>query len=113
MLARILLFGRDENLLNTRTSVLNKTGLPILSANSLEEVEAIANTHNIAMLAVCHTVSGSERRKAIAIVRHHHPEILTTTVEADPERSFARRLAPTTKHLRPGLLAAHPPAGTF
>ena len=114
MLARILLFGRDESLLNTRTSVLNRTGLPILSANSLEEVEEIATTHNIAMLALCQTVTPRERRKAIALVRHQHPDVLTTVVEGTSDRKLARRSTISAgHHLRPAFAAAHPPAGTF
>jgi hypothetical protein len=114
MLARILLFGRDESLLSTRTSVLNRTGLPILSASTLEEVATIASTHTIAMLALCHTVPARDRRKAMALVRHYHPEVLTTNVDAADVHSLAARSAPkATKHLRPAFLAAHPPAGTF
>ncbi len=109
MIPRILLFGRDESLLNTRSSVLNGTGLPILRANSLEQVAAIAATHNIAMLALCHTVSASDRRKGIAMVRHHHPEVLTTTVENAPEGKLPQR----THHVRPASPFAYPPAGTF
>jgi hypothetical protein len=114
MLARILLFGRDENLLNTRISVLKKTGLPILSAHSLDEVESIATTANIAMLALCHSIPARERRKAIAVVRHHHPEVLTTSVERAVERPLATRSTlDNPKHLQPAFLAAYPPAGTF
>jgi hypothetical protein len=114
MLARILLFGRDEHLLTTRTSVLNRTGLPILSASSLEEVEAISTTQNIAMLALCPSVPAGERRKAIAIVRHQHPEVLTSVVDTKAGRKLTGRATlASAKHLRHAFLAAHPPAGTF
>jgi hypothetical protein len=115
MLARILLYSRDASLLSTRSSVLNRTGLPILNANTLDEVESIAAAQPIAMLALCHTVSAAERQKAIAAVHLHHPEALAVNVESLGSRSTKakRPNSPRATRLQPGFIALHPPAGTF
>jgi hypothetical protein len=117
MNARLLLFGRDENLLSARSSVLARYGFPVITAYTLADVERCAREYPVAMFALCHSASAEDRRKAIALVRRYCPDALTlniaslphTAVKSTHEPVFTPRPLPVVEPWGQFL----PPAGTF
>jgi len=63
----ILVFGRDAFLLDTRAMVLENAGFNVIKTNGVADAEAILETQDVALVVLCHTLSGENRE---AVVKH-------------------------------------------
>ena len=71
----ILIFGHDEQLLETRHYTLELAGTTVYTATRLPDACQIVNTQFVSIFILCHTLSSDEREKAIRIANSIRPEI--------------------------------------
>ena len=87
----IIVFGHDQSLLDTRTWVLEGAGYEVSQASHLAELEQTADERTVALVVMCHTLSGeecSETRMSL----DHRPEIKCLLITANrPLSSQAHR----------------------
>lgn len=63
----ILIVGSDSGLLESRRMLLERTGSPVWTALSYAGYEHIPSAEPIALLVLCHSLSGLERDRALAL----------------------------------------------
>ena len=68
----IVSFSHDPLLGMTRASVL-ATRFETVSVSSLEELEAVSQSDEVAIVVLCHTVPEQERQRAIELARSSRP----------------------------------------
>ncbi len=56
----IVVYGHDQSLLDTRTWVLQGAGYQVSQASHLSELEQTADERSVALVVMCHTLSGEE-----------------------------------------------------
>ena len=56
----IVVYGHDQSLLDTRTWVLQGAGYQVSQASQLSELEQTAEERSVALVVMCHTLSGEE-----------------------------------------------------
>lgn len=71
----ILVYGRDQRLLQTRSWVLEHAGYRVLQAADLREAEAQAKAEPLGVAVICHTLSAEECRAALRMLRRLRPEV--------------------------------------
>ena len=83
----IVSFSHDPLLGMTRASVL-ATRFDTVAVSSLEELEAVSRSDDVAIVVLCHTVSEQERQRAIELARSSRPPkrvvVLTSVATAPP-----------------------------
>lgn len=75
MPARILLYGRDSDLLQTRGGVLESAGFQVCVATKLLDIDACFISGRIDAMILCHTLSGEECRQALGMARRRNSGI--------------------------------------
>ena len=70
---RVLCFGKDPSLLNTRQWLLDLR-FYTSTVQSLAELEKLANAHSFDLLVFCHTLSTGECQKGSEFARQHWPQ---------------------------------------
>src|ERR1700692_982975 len=62
----LVLYGRDQCLLDTRRRLLQEAGYPVWTARQIPDVFAIITEERVDVLILCHTLSQEEFTWAIA-----------------------------------------------
>ena len=80
----ILVYGRDQRLLETRSWVLEQAGYRVVQAMTLAEAEALAEIDAVDVAVLCHSLSAEECQAALTSLRRLRPHIerLVLTVNA-------------------------------
>ena len=80
----ILVYGRDQRLLETRSWVLEQAGYRTVQAMTLAGAEGLAKMNAAEVAVLCHSLSAEESRGALASLRRLRPEVqrLVLTVNA-------------------------------
>lgn len=71
----ILVYGRDQRLLETRSWVLEHAGYRVFQAADLQEAETRAEAEPLDVAVICHTLSAEECRAALRMLRRLRPEV--------------------------------------
>lgn len=84
-MSSILVYGRDQRLLETRSWVLERAGYRVVLALNLAEAEGLARTEPVEVAVLCHSLTANESRAAMVALRRLRPEVrgLVLTVGAD------------------------------
>ena len=85
----ILIYGHDEQLLETRQWVLQSRGSRILTITHPSGVMSIPRTPPIKLLLLCHSLSAEEGKAAIALGESRWPGIQILALEANVYRAPA------------------------
>ena len=91
----ILVYGRDQRLLETRSWVLERAGYRVVQATDLAGAEAHARAEPLGVAVICHTLSTEECRAALSSLRQLQPEarrlVMTagTTAASDGQQQEA------------------------
>ena len=94
---RLLIYGRDPLLLDTRRLVLQMAGFAVHSTKALPEVQTqLATSASYGLLIVCHTASAEDRHAlaamaAKAAVPVYQIETLIAPAALLTQASFAKR----------------------
>ena len=78
----ILLYGDDQLLLHTRTMVLERAGLAVLTAIEASDVERIVLSQKISLLVLCHTLSSEKCEAAVSLAESIRPAIRSLVLTA-------------------------------
>jgi hypothetical protein len=68
----ILMYGKDEQLLDTRRLVLERSGYRVIVGTTLSEVRDLG-ANGIGLLIFCHTVSAEESERVTALAQERWP----------------------------------------
>ena len=71
----ILVLGRDQRLLETRSWVLEQAGYRVVQATELAEAEALTKAEPVTVAVLCHTLSVEECRAALEALPRLRPRI--------------------------------------
>lgn len=82
----IVVYGHDQSLLDTRTWVLQGAGYQVSQASQLSEVEQAADQRSVALVVMCHTLSGAECEETRTHL-DHRPEIHRLLITANQRLS--------------------------
>jgi len=75
--ASVLVFGRDHQLVHTRSLILEKAGFHVRTAANLPDIQQLPAQPPIDVMLLCHTLSGDDCDGALAITRDRWPSIQT------------------------------------
>ena len=79
----ILVYGRDQRLLKTRSWVLEQAGFPVASVTGLADAEQVLQRHPVRVVVLCHTLSAEERLAALIASRRLRPGVQRMVMTAD------------------------------
>lgn len=83
MLRRVLIFGHDLTLLNTRKLILKRAGFEAGISEVCDEVETLLAASPVDLLIICHTADTEERSKILSIARTgRNPAILFLSADS-------------------------------
>lgn len=68
-----LQFGKDTSLLESRSAILETTGLAVINAYSVRQCVSEILGGNFDLIILCHTVSPEERDEVASLVHKLHP----------------------------------------
>ncbi len=86
--ARILIYGTDSQLIQTRQWVLEKAGFDVQTVQDLAKAREILSTGTVDTFILCHTLSAEEFNRALSLGHHLQPEMKNLILTAEPfERS--------------------------
>lgn len=86
--ARVLCFGRDPLLLETRRAVLAKH-FDVTPVESLAALRRISYSRSFHLAVLCHSLSGSEYRETVKFLRRCCPQVgIVALTAVDPERAL-------------------------
>jgi len=87
----ILVYGKDEALLGTRTMVLENAGFRVLSTFDYTDVEAIFRSGDVALVVICHSVSREDCEAVLTLASDRNQTVntlvLTTSTSQHTEKS--------------------------
>lgn len=83
----ILLFGHDQQLLETRQWVLQSRGYRVLTASSLSGLSEISRAKPASLLLLCHPLRPGERDAAVALATARWPGIRHRTLAPESGRA--------------------------
>jgi hypothetical protein len=75
--AHVLIYGKDERLLDTRSMILEKCGYRVRVALKLSDIASVGIAEDLRLLIFCHTVSLEECGRAIALCQVRWPAART------------------------------------
>lgn len=73
----ILLFGRKEDLLDTRRWVLESRGYNVVASTSLVEMASLPKEPPVRVALLCHLLTPAERTAAAALASTRWPGVIT------------------------------------
>lgn len=71
----ILIYGLDLMLLRTRRWMLEQSGYTVLTAERIEDIEAIPIETPVKLIVLCHTLDLARRSKALAVASTRWPGV--------------------------------------
>lgn len=74
-MSSILVYGRDQRLLETRSWVLERAGYRVVLATDLAEAERLAKAEALEVAVLCHSLTAEESRAALTAFRRLRPEM--------------------------------------
>ena len=77
LLATVLVFGRDFQLVHTRSLILEKAGFHVRTASSLPDIQQLLPEPTIDVMLLCHSLSSHDCTEALNIVHERWPNIQT------------------------------------
>jgi hypothetical protein len=86
--ARILIYGRDSLLLNSRRMVLQHAGYNVTASSDLHSIRELLTSQIFEIFVVCHTLSAAERESALAISHALHPRPLNLILNTASSHYF-------------------------
>ena len=72
---RVLVYGNDQNLLDSRRLLLEHSGFEVRTTSNLDEVTRASNSHGLDVLILCHTLSEKECVSALSALHTYAPEV--------------------------------------
>ena len=81
--AAILVYGRDDRLLETRRWVLERAGLKVCTATELSAVEQVLATEPIVLFVLCHTLSPEESDASLLKAHALRPQMKNLVLTAN------------------------------
>ena len=78
----ILMYGRDRELLRTRTWVLETRGYHVVTASHLSDIPRIRDTEAFNLLILCHSVMESECEFVRIVAVSRWPSIVSLVLHA-------------------------------
>ncbi len=66
----IVVYGHDQSLLDTRTWVLQGAGYQVSQASHISDLEQTADERSVALVVMCHTLSGEECDETRTLLDH-------------------------------------------
>ena len=86
--ARILVYGRDPSLLETRQLVLQTIGGTVLATRELEFARDVLTKEEADLVVLCYTLSPDERAAILDFFEHLHQRPRVLILRADGPASF-------------------------
>jgi len=83
--SKVLIYGCDPVLLETRRWVLEAMRFEVSEATRLEEVERMIAEGQVDVLVLCHSLSAEERRAALRAARNRIPSVKRLLLSAGTE----------------------------
>jgi len=75
--ASVLVFGRDYQLVHTRSLILEKAGFHVRTASSLPDIHQLLSEPSMDIMLLCHSLSNQECNEALSITHERWPRIQT------------------------------------
>ncbi len=75
--ASVLVFGRDYQLVHTRSLILEKAGFRVRTASSLPEIQQLLSEPTMDLMLLCHSLSPQECNEALLLTHQRWPHIQT------------------------------------
>jgi DNA-binding NtrC family response regulator len=75
--ASVLVFGRDHQLVHTRSLILEKAGFRVRTASSLPDIQQLLSEPTMDVMLLCHSLSIQECADALTITHERWPRIQT------------------------------------
>ena len=95
MKRRILIYGHDKSLLDTRAALVRSAGFDALSASNLNDVERLIEAEAIDALILCHTISPEEDEALLVKAWTVQPSMKALVLTANKRNGFVARDVPT------------------
>jgi len=73
----VLVFGRDYQLVHTRSLILQRAGYNVCTASTLDEITGLLPQPAIDVMLLCHSLSTEECNKALEVTHERWPQIQT------------------------------------
>jgi DNA-binding response OmpR family regulator len=80
--ASVLVFGRDHQLVHTRSLILQKAGFLVHTAASLSDIQNLPSTPTIDVMILCHSLSMQDGNDALCLTHDRWPDIQTIALVA-------------------------------
>ena len=81
--ARILIYGRDSSLLETRQLVLETVGGIVDATTDLEHAKRLLTEERPDLLVLCYTLTPPDRAAILMAAQHLHPAVQVLVLRAD------------------------------
>jgi DNA-binding response OmpR family regulator len=78
--AAVLVFGRDYQLVHTRSLILEKAGFRVRTASSLPDLHQLLSEPSMDVMLLCHSLSTEECNQALAMAQERWPHIQTISM---------------------------------
>jgi CheY-like chemotaxis protein len=78
--ASVLVFGRDDQLIHTRSLILEKAGFRVRTASSLPDLHQLLAEPAMDVLLLCHSLSTAECDAALTMTQDRWPKIQTISM---------------------------------
>ena len=78
----VLVFGRDFQLVHTRSLILEKAGFRVRTASSLPDIHQLLSEPTMDVMLLCHSLSTQECDEAITMTLERWPRIQTISLIA-------------------------------
>ncbi len=75
--ASVLVFGRDYQLVHTRSLILERAGFHVHTASSLPDIQQLHSEPSMDVMLLCHSLSRQECDEALIIAQKRWPQIQT------------------------------------
>jgi DNA-binding NtrC family response regulator len=75
--ASVLVFGRDYQLVHTRSLILEKAGFHVRTASSLPDIQQLLSEPSIDVMLLCHSLTTQDCDQALIITHDRWPQIQT------------------------------------
>ena len=82
--ASVLVFGRDHQLVHTRSLILERAGFHVHTAASLADIQLLPSKPHIDVMVLCHSLSTQDCDEALILTHERWPDIQTIALVAGP-----------------------------
>jgi len=75
--ASVLVFGRDDQLVYTRSLILERAGFRVHTASSIPDLQQLLSEPAMDVMVLCHSLSHQDCDEALLLAHEHWPDIQT------------------------------------